>query len=51
MLAACERTDRGAFDHGIAAAIERANELHVKWAHGYIKFKLPPDPPNDLDLT
>jgi len=51
VLAACERADRGAFDDAIAAAVERANELHVKWAHGYIKWQLPPDPPKDLDLT
>ena len=51
VLAACERTDRAAFDRGIAQAIDRANELHVKWAHGYITYNLPPEPPKDLDLT
>ena len=51
VLAACERTDRAAFDRGIAQAIDRANELHVKWAHGYITYSLPPEPPKDLDLT
>lgn len=51
VLAACERSDRGTFDDAIAKAIDRANELHVKWAHGYIKWKLPPEPPKDLDLT
>ena len=51
VLGACERSDRGAFDRAIAQAIDRANELHVKWAHGYIKYVLPADPPKDLDLT
>jgi hypothetical protein len=51
VLAACERGDPSAFDRAIGAAIDRANELHVKWAHGYIKWTLPPDPPKDFDLS
>jgi hypothetical protein len=51
VLSACERADRVAFDGAIGHAIDRANELHVKWAHGYIKWTLPPDPPKEFDLT
>jgi hypothetical protein len=51
VLTACERGDRAAFDRAIDDAIDRANELHVKWAHGYIKWKLPGDPPKEFDLT
>ena len=51
VLADCDRADRAAFEEGIAAAIVRANELHVKWAKGYIRWKLPGDPPGDLDLS
>ena len=50
VLSACERAERAAFDSAIGDAIDRANELHVKWAHGYIKYKLPPGPPNEFDL-
>jgi hypothetical protein len=51
VLSACERSDRAAFDRAIGDAIDRANELHVKWAHGYIKWTLPPEPPKEFDLT
>jgi hypothetical protein len=50
VLAACERADQGAFDRAHAAAVDRANELHVKWAHGYIRWTLPPEPPRDFEL-
>jgi hypothetical protein len=50
VLASCERGDRAAFDRAIGDAIDRANELHVKWAHGYIKWKLPSEPPEEFDL-
>jgi hypothetical protein len=51
VLASCERAEREAFDRAIGDAIDRANELHVKWAHGYIKWTLPSDPPKEFDLT
>lgn len=50
LLSACERGDRAAFDRAHAAAVDRANELHVKWAHGYIKWTLPPEPPKEFEL-
>ncbi len=51
VLAACERADRTAFDRGIDAAIARANDLHRKWAKAYIRWRLPDQPPSDLELT
>ena len=50
VLAACEVTDRAAFDRAYAAAVDRANELHTKWAKSYIRWVLPDEPPTDLDL-
>jgi len=51
VLAACDAADRSAFDHAYDAAVDKANELHVKWGKGYIRWTLPPEPPTDLDLT
>ena len=50
VLAACERADRAAFDIAFANAVEVANELHVKWGKGYIRWTLPSEAPTDLDL-
>lgn len=49
-LAACDARDRGAFDAEFAAATDKANDLHVKWAKPYIRWTLPDEPPKDLDL-
>jgi hypothetical protein len=49
-LAACDAGDLAAFDRAFAAATDRANELHVKWAKPYIRWTLPDEPPRDLDL-
>lgn len=51
VLAACERHDLPGFDRSFADAVDRANALHVKWAKSYIRWVLPPDPPEDLELT
>lgn len=51
VLAALERRDLGAFEQTFAEATEEANGLHAKWAKGYLRWVLPPDPPADLDLT
>ena len=51
VLAACAAGDHEDFERAIGEAIDRANELHVKWAHGYIKWTLPPDPPAEFDLS
>jgi hypothetical protein len=50
VLAACESADRARFDPAYDAAVEKANDLHVKWGKAYIRWTLPPDPPTDLDL-
>jgi hypothetical protein len=50
-LAACDAEDRRAFDRAFAAATDKANELHVKWAKPYIRWTLPDEPPKDLDLS
>src|SRR5881397_3719434 len=50
VLSACESADRARFDPAYDAAVEKANDLHVKWAKAYIRWQLPPDPPTDLDL-
>jgi hypothetical protein len=49
-LAACDAGDARAFDRAFAAATDKANELHVKWAKPYIRWTLPDEPPRDLDL-
>ena len=49
-LAACDATDRLAFDRAFTAATDKANELHVKWTKPYIRWTLPDQPPRDLDL-
>ncbi len=50
VLAACDAADRAAFDRAYTAAVDKANELHVKWAKPYIRWTLPDEPPTDLDL-
>jgi hypothetical protein len=49
-LAACDAGDGRAFERVFAAATDKANELHVKWAKPYIRWTLPEEPPRDLDL-
>ena len=50
-LAACDAGDRPAFDRAFAAATDKANELHVKWAKPYVRWTLPDEPPKDLDMS
>ena len=50
LLAALGAHDGPAFERGYAKATDKANELHVKWAKPYIRWVLPDEPPNDLDL-
>jgi hypothetical protein len=50
-LAACDAKDQGAFDRAFAAATDKANELHVKWAKSYIRWTLPDEPPKDLEMS
>jgi hypothetical protein len=50
VLMACDRESREQFDRAYAAAVDKANELHVKWGKAFIRWTLPSDPPTDLDL-
>jgi hypothetical protein len=50
LLAAVAAEDAGAFQAGLAEAIDTANELHRRWDKGFIVWKLPEAPPPDLDL-
>src|SRR5512135_1470032 len=38
-------------ESAFARAVDTANELHAKWGKSYIRWQLPDDPPQDLDLT
>lgn len=50
VFAAIERQDRAAFDRAFAAATDDANRQHAETGYGYIRWKLPDEPPKDLDL-
>jgi hypothetical protein len=50
LLAALDAHDGPTFERLFAAATDRANELHVKWAKPYITWVLPDEPPRDLDM-
>jgi len=49
-FAAIERQDRAAFDRAFAAATDEANRQHVETGYAYIRWTLPKDPPQDVDL-
>ena len=50
LLNALASHDGPSFERIYAAATDKANELHVKWAKPYIRWVLPDEPPKDLDL-
>jgi len=50
VFAAIERQDREAFDPAFAAATDDANVQHVETGYPYIRWRLPDEPPTDLDL-
>jgi hypothetical protein len=50
LLAALDAHDGPTFERLFAAATDRANELHVKWAKPYITWVLPDEPPRDLEM-
>lgn len=51
LLAAVAAEDLGAFESHLSEAIDAANEWHRRWAKGFIVWRLPADPPPDLDLA
>ncbi len=51
VLAAASGRDGAAFERAFAAATDEANRMHEKWGYGYIRWTLPEDPPQSLDLT
>lgn len=50
LLSALDAHDGPVFERVFAAATDRANELHVKWAKPYIRWVLPGEAPSDLEL-
>ena len=50
LFAALETRDRPAFDRAFAVATENANLQHVETGYAYIRWTLPKDPPQDVDL-
>ena len=50
VFAAIETQDRDAFDRAFAIATDDANKQHVETGYGYIRWKLPSEAPQDLDL-
>ena len=50
LFRAIEAQDRTAFDAAYGAATDDANRQHVATGYGYIRWRLPAEPPHDLDL-
>jgi hypothetical protein len=50
VFVAIETQDRAAFDRAFGAATDDANKQHVETGYGYIRWKLPDDAPQDVDL-
>jgi hypothetical protein len=50
VFAAIEAQDRTAFDRAFATATDDANRQHLETGYGYIRWTLPDEPPQDLDL-
>lgn len=51
LLAAVEAQDFAQFERRFNEGVEAANELHRRWDKPWIVWKLPDQPPPDLDLT
>ena len=50
LFTAIETQDRPAFEIAFSAATDGANKQHVETGYGYIRWKLPDEAPQDLDL-
>ena len=51
LLQSLEDEDLGRFERLFQQATEAANEFHRRWKKPWIVWKLPDQPPPDLDLT
>jgi hypothetical protein len=51
LLDALAERDLGRFDRLYHDAVEAANEFHRRWNKSFIVWKLPEQPPPDLELT
>lgn len=47
---AIEAGDLSSFERAFAEATDVANRQHVETGYGYIRWKLPEDPPKDIEL-
>jgi hypothetical protein len=50
LLQQCEARDFAAFEQAYHAGIALANQMHIATKHGEIIWKLPPRPPEHLEL-
>ncbi len=50
LFAACEAGDLAAFERAFHEAVDAANEYHRRWNKGFLVWKVPPTPPEDLVL-
>ena len=50
VFAAIESRDHESFERAFATATDDANTQHVETGYPYIRWKLPDEPPQDLDL-
>ena len=50
VFVAIETQDAAAFARAFAAATDDANRNHAETGYGYIRWKLPDDPPKDVDM-
>jgi hypothetical protein len=48
---AIETRDWDAFDAAFETMIEEANAYHEKYDKGFLRWKMPSEPPPDLDMT
>ncbi|MDQ2961437.1 MAG: hypothetical protein M3R48_10380 [Candidatus Dormibacteraeota bacterium] len=50
LLAACEAADTAAFEAAFKEAVDAANDYHRRWNKGFLVWKVPQTPPEDLVL-
>ena len=50
LFAACEAADLAAFERAFDEAVESANDYHRRWNKGFLVWKVPQTPPEDLVL-